>query len=400
MNSEIQEYMLKRDDTIYKDIENFQDYEYTYCIAYEMAIRNSEVIKTIKSFLENFINLDLYDNPILCDTNAFIKSQNEVQKLLSDFNINPLELYINYNFFEDVNIKLGDILNKLEEHLSLTLKGIFFEKEKQEYEFFDTPEDDIRNAKLLDKPLSDEKSYRLLKGNKYFESFIYYKEDKVKNLKNLLTENEFNQLNKEDFVQILQNDWIRPRYSRPKLHKSFLQSRKRKVEIDFTLPEIELVDFISKIKKEFDKDNSYIKNPLELLGDELDKSDEMKSKALPKDKLKRKKIMADAFYIYDTWKILEIHYAEKTKELKEKLKKEIQSIKNNFNYDKYDKKSKIDDAKTNNEFSLSNYTKVSLKTEIASQLNISIDTVDKLHTLMIKYIDNLKYKELITGLSN
>jgi len=29
----------KRTDLIYKQIENFEDYEFTYCIAYEMAIR-------------------------------------------------------------------------------------------------------------------------------------------------------------------------------------------------------------------------------------------------------------------------------------------------------------------------------------------------------------------------
>ena len=49
---------------------------------------------------------------------------------------------------------------------------------------------------------------------------------------------------------------------------------------------------------------------------------------------------------------------------------------------------------------LVNYTKVSLRAEIANQLNVSIDTVDKLHALMVKYIDKLKYKELITGVSN
>ena len=35
----------QRDDLIYKEIEEFQDYELTNCIAYEMAIRNKDVIK-------------------------------------------------------------------------------------------------------------------------------------------------------------------------------------------------------------------------------------------------------------------------------------------------------------------------------------------------------------------
>ena len=38
----------KRSDSIYKEIEEFEDYEYSNCIAYEMAIRNKEVKRLIK----------------------------------------------------------------------------------------------------------------------------------------------------------------------------------------------------------------------------------------------------------------------------------------------------------------------------------------------------------------
>ena len=38
----------QRDDNIYKEIEAFNDYEFTNCIAFEMAIRNKEV----KSFYQ------------------------------------------------------------------------------------------------------------------------------------------------------------------------------------------------------------------------------------------------------------------------------------------------------------------------------------------------------------
>jgi hypothetical protein len=40
----------KRSDSIYKEIESFKDYEFTNCIAYEMAIRNDEVINKVKNF--------------------------------------------------------------------------------------------------------------------------------------------------------------------------------------------------------------------------------------------------------------------------------------------------------------------------------------------------------------
>lgn len=33
----------QRDDLIYKEIEEFQDYELTNCVAYEMAIRSQDL---------------------------------------------------------------------------------------------------------------------------------------------------------------------------------------------------------------------------------------------------------------------------------------------------------------------------------------------------------------------
>ena len=50
-----------RADQIYTRIENYKDYEFTHCIAYEMAIRNEKVIK-LTSIMEklNNLNYDIY----------------------------------------------------------------------------------------------------------------------------------------------------------------------------------------------------------------------------------------------------------------------------------------------------------------------------------------------------
>ena len=56
----------KRKDIKYTRIENYEDYEFTHCIAYEMAIRNAEVIK-----LTNIIEkLNLLNYNILCNFNS------------------------------------------------------------------------------------------------------------------------------------------------------------------------------------------------------------------------------------------------------------------------------------------------------------------------------------------
>ncbi len=341
----------KRSDTIYKEIESFEDYEYTNCIAYEMAIRNYNFLNNIKkSVLEvndyfNNSSEKVRNNDSFCSVLL-----NFISGAFRDFGLYCIS---NFDLYKILDIKE---LNKIE--------VIKYLKNKKEVVF---------KKNSLGR-LGDDES-------KVYDGYFLSQFGKGQEVDTIPYQNVVTGNFKRPLLKYFNNQFI-------------------ELELNLALPEIELCAFIKKIKKDLSLTVLKIDTPSISLGEELDKADEIKSKAVPKDKLKRKKTMADAFYIYDTWKILEIHYAEKTKELKEKLKKEIQSIKNNFNYDKYDKKSKIDDAKTNNEFSLSNYTKVSLKTEIASQLNISIDTVDKLHTLMIKYIDNLKYKELITGLSN
>ena len=42
----------QRDDLIYKEIEEFQDYELTNCVAYEMAIRNENISALVNKYLK------------------------------------------------------------------------------------------------------------------------------------------------------------------------------------------------------------------------------------------------------------------------------------------------------------------------------------------------------------
>jgi hypothetical protein len=365
-----------RSNPIYKEIEQFKDYELTDCIAYEMAIRNEEIINKINLFNTTF--------------------PNNLESLAED-------LKVNFYLSKDIIYEIPKFEEYIESKITLESIEDGAEKLLKYLQSNNLLRYIPQFRKHVSKDLNNLTIEELLEYKNFF--FFYGEKDNIKYNCGIFNDLDLSIVPKE--FLLIQKDNIKKNgkidsnfFSRPKLHIPKDIDKTIDLKINPNLPKDELIAYISKIKDEYDEDNSIIKNSLELLGEELDKSEKMKSKALPKDKEKRKKTMADAFYIYDTWKILEIHYAEKTKELKEKLEKEIQSIKNNLNYDKYDRKSKIDDAKRNNEFNLSNYTKVSLKTEIASQLNISIDTVDKLHTLMIKYIDNLKYKELITGLSN
>ncbi|MFW2454266.1 hypothetical protein ACN4FY_11835, partial [Aliarcobacter butzleri] len=65
---------------------------------------------------------------------------------------------------------------------------------------------------------------------------------------------------------------------------------KTEIELNLNLPKEELIAYISKIKDDFDKDNSIIKTPLELLGEILE-NENIDIKNLPKRDIK--KIYAD-----------------------------------------------------------------------------------------------------------
>ena len=124
-----------------------------------------------------------------------------------------------------------------------------------------------------------------------------------------------------------------------------------KIDLPFNLPKEELIAYISKIKDDFDKDNSIIKTPLELLGETLEKSDNKKTPKKPKAS-----VYADWFYIYDYWKY------EKTQ------------------------------GKTDKD--------IFVALEVENNVPYKEDMLRKIRDKMKYFIDDLGYKELITGVKN
>jgi hypothetical protein len=124
-----------------------------------------------------------------------------------------------------------------------------------------------------------------------------------------------------------------------------------KIELNPNLSKEELIAYISKIKDEYDKDNSIIKTPLELLGETLEKSDNRKTPKKPKAS-----VYADWFYIYDYWKY------EKTQ------------------------------GKTDKD--------IFVVLEVEKNILYGEENIRKIRDKMRYFIDDLGYKELITGVRN
>ena len=310
--------VLNRDDKQYLAVEEFEDYELTYCMAYEMAIRNDEVIKTIYSFYNNYVNDDIYDCFVL-DTNDFKKCKEDSQKLMS-FYLNPLSLYLDYHLFENINkhieeLKKEDIKNN-NDYFTHRLSWILFTPYSKPTNF----KKYIPNKKLVEEKIT-----------KRYRSFISH----------LANED------KESFT--INHNSITPKYSRP-LEPWFNEIKERNLVLNLALPTHELVDFITKLKKDYDRDHSFFKTVKELEGDSFERADKRDGRLSSQSKL------ADMLYIYDC---LKIGYK------KAKIRNKI------YNY----------------------YADKGIETKYLHN-----NTLNDYHQVISEYINDLKYKELILGI--
>ncbi|MFY4795173.1 hypothetical protein ACOTVS_01440 [Aliarcobacter butzleri] len=334
----------QRDDLIYKEIEEFQDYELTNCVAYEMAIRNTEV----KELLKEIVLYPLYefspyeDKHIELDEklekNYFIdfKIRKHIEKSYEEY----LKKYHKqfYETQEYIKIKIAFENKEFEEHIINNIieyedkvKNYFysnFERLKFEYNKFTTEEDKTHNNS---RPL-------------FYELSIVDIYGKLKTVDQLKKEE------KKSYTTIIEDrNFLRLKRPRLSIYKEL--DKTIKFNINLNLPKEELIAYISKIKDDFDKDNSIIKTPLELLGEILEKSDNKRTPKKPKAS-----VYADWFYIYDYWKY------EKTQ------------------------------GKTDKD--------IFVALEVENNVPYKEDMLRKIRDKMKYLIDDLGYKELITGVKN
>ena len=187
---------LNRSDKQYTDIEKFKKYELTYCIAYEMAIRNDEVINSVKSFVNNYIDYDRFLKEAIYDSDLFKKCDDDSQKLMNFF-LNPFNLYLDYHFFDDINQKIKiEEQKELDKILLNPISTITYKKPSNYYNKRDISENN--------------NSFSEYKKTSLYTSFIFHKE------------------NKEEENRTVQHNDIIPNYSRP-LSPSFKEIKERRL---------------------------------------------------------------------------------------------------------------------------------------------------------------------------
>jgi hypothetical protein len=337
----------KRKDTKYTRIENYEDYEFTHCIAYEMAIRNEEVIK-LTDIIEK---LNLLNYNILCNFNSS-QSNEEKEKYFDKLINSPKELTINiensFNTILEIKDKINNqILENLDEKNILILINTFMEiLDNYENDYlldilntYNAPnieplitkynENDLKNlfkkSSMQDKydliilllvsiQTKLEKEYYVVNEQKsttpeYIEEYISKDTNYEPNI--AINEHINISLNNPNYIDnydctkgytlyqgLYEDDnsfyinKVTPNFSQPLRMFNTME-----ISINPSLPLNDILSFVKKIKEDYDKKESF-KSFFELVEKDLEFSVDKKT-TVDKSMSYSKEKWADMFYIYD-----------------------------------------------------------------------------------------------------
>ncbi len=409
------------DDPRYEFIKNYEEFEFSNCIAYEMLIRTDEfqkakflyiiiediqsmyqsslsdilnsikeslqyIHKDIQKILSKYIDSDMIEkdsnktllNKILVD---LIKELENSKIILKDLGVLNLTLFLGQDMIDltgesfvlidqiqrDLHIKDFDNGLELLIKFYLTKESIYI-KNDAELKFEKIKYSNIEE--ILNKILDNIESYYLEINSNIIQL--------SQNMTISMLDSELKDLLKKHYNKYKYID-IQPNYTRPSLH--FIDAKIVNLPINLNFSKNELIALVSKIKDDYDNKESRIKTPLEILGEKLEKFIKPNSEnKLPSKTFQEKRIaFANAFCVYDLDKVLTPIFDKKNKDFKKEQSKS---------------KSESEKAKINP------YTKEYLKSEISSITGLSEDSIKVYRTLMKEYINKKKFVDLIKGVSN
>lgn len=356
---------LKRNDKIYKNIEDIKSFEFTHCLAYEFAMRNRKVNELLNflDFLFMYYNQTIYPKKDF-DNDEFNKLKTYCKKILHDFNkIDSYKEIMNLEY-KDIQFICNLVVEALIEELYEKYYVIY----KNDLEFSDNIynknkfiERDRELTKLSQEEMPNNPCINVVNNNPFYNS--YQEAD----------------INKKTFIF----NTIYPNFK-----TAMRDFSDTKVTLNLSLPEKDLLSFISIIKKDYDDKDSSIKHIYELLGEEFNIGfEELKNLT--------KKEWADYFFIYDYIKETEDKSITTTYQ---KLQ-EIFTFMYGYKIEKTSEEIKNDKRKRDNSkfkiISSEEYNKLDSTIKKSVKSNISIDTLKNRYKFMENLIENLKYKFLI-----
>lgn len=300
---------LKRNDSQYREVEDFADYELTQCIAYEMAIRNWQhkdaadgVVNYYKHFKEDIVYFLKNRNLPKEDKNfdKFIETQETYNELVSlILEIEVIGINFTFPLYEEPIYRDARLGKEFWEIVSICHIGIDEDKTVLEQKgstlIHQKDLEEIQLFKAIDR---DGYSIETTLRTDHEDCFIPI--DPVDEY----SESKFVE-NIQEYADFIKEDGY---HSYPKIQTDKLKTLNAELTINLNKPIDEIIAFITHVKNDIEE-NKLLKLPIELLGVELDRADNLVcddkgEKCFDSRKiLSKQQIMADMFFIYDCLKL-------------------------------------------------------------------------------------------------
>ena len=377
------------DDTLYKNMFQYQEYEFTYCIVYEMLLRN-----------DDFYQLYYYEPQ---------SDQESGARKLS-----LREYGVDEDYLNDYSDTLGTDILKINDGLLLGRFFTDFKIGNIKDGLFKLVKYYFKNNQLYE-PIPDQKNYeitnRIVTGKTVAEIYINYDQyyipieyENEKTIVQLSTELSMHLLN-ESFLKTIQySDFLVPYVQTEPIFKAptlkFNTAKVINLPVNLNLPKNELIAYITKIKEDYDSLNYNPKRPGESIYEDINRLERPKSeKKVPQKMFENyREYIINALYIYDLNSLLQPIYNSKKEKLRTARDEEVKAISSDSNmFITHLKEGRIESTKDNYSNDIGKWSNEQLKEGISEHTGFSKDKVQNSLTLMKSYIDNMKYKVLITG---
>lgn len=374
---------VKRSDRQYTDIENFRDYEYTECIAFEMAVRAA------KNLLREMFTLIMKGrNP---PYPYWSVEDMEKYKQLKEELLNKYWLRDTY-FFSKNELWIYNGRTTIKSIHDLNSRYRFYQGSKQfglYYTFLreELISDEVRRPD----PKTEFDSW----GLGCFRGWGTKYRSGDHSTYEIESSRDTSPYDKENSIRELEKYMIRPRLVIPKQFDASID-----IKINPYLPTEETIKFLENALADIKKGRK-ARSTYELMQTQPWHEEDFQLEPLyiKDDDFKSKKVVADMFYAYDYITKRKEEIEESNERYKESHREEVQNIENSIS-SYSDKKVQIEVAtrELNDNLCKAGYTKISEEDLICTRLNQKPKTIQRYYQNIKPYIHNMKYKELITGL--
>lgn len=277
--------ILLRSDEAYLEIEQFKDYEFSWCIAFEMAKRDPMLLNDTKRFIQFYQD---HKSQI-----AFIPHSLESFEEAFEYRLHRKAkaiFEIGYDYFAQTHwLAPVDLYYITGDETALEMAEVYVDR------FRDT-QAQLPNERLR---LEDDEGVRFessvqLNNDHFFEDKVSVSDKEI-----LAAIDDFD----IDPSMITSERRVTESFARPKLSIPAMYNKNIQIELNLALPEKELLAYVSHIKEKFDEHKERVRSPIELLGAELSLPGLDVSDAEQLYKKDRRKTLpekcADLLFIYD-----------------------------------------------------------------------------------------------------